>query len=173
MSSTAFLWMRKSFSILLFFIAINSIIAHKALANMENIKQSCFLSVSPASSSPDKILLNFSFKNPHTKKMRLLMWNTPFEGFFSDLFLITNIDTQEQLIYHGPMIKRLHPQPDDYLLISPSDVSTTTLNLSLAYHFTPGNYQIKLKVNTLHYKDENLSLFPVVCETSSIEFVIK
>ena len=140
---------------------------------METIKQGCFLSVSSTPSSPDKVLLNFSFKNSHSKKIKLLMWNTPFEGFFSDLFVITNIDTQEQLIYQGPIVKRLQTQAEDYLLISPGDISTTTLDLSLAYHFDPGSYQLKLKVSTLYYQGENLSHFPIICVVSSIKLSIK
>lgn len=166
-------WIKKSWCPLLLFIAYHSITSYKVRANMETIKQSCFLSVSSVPLSPGKVFLNFSAKNPYDKKMKLLMWYTPFEGFLSDLFIIRNSKTNQQLTYQGPMVKRLQPQPDDYLLISPNEVSSTTLNLSLAYHFKPGHYQLKLKSHTLHYEDKHLSDFPVICEAPSIEFSIK
>jgi len=105
--------------------------------------------------------------------MRLLMWHTPFEGFFSDLFMIKNRNTGEQLNYQGPMVKRLKPQLEDYLSISANEISSITLNLSLAYVFTQGNYQLHLKKNSFHFEDDNLTPFPLFCETPLIEFSIK
>jgi hypothetical protein len=140
---------------------------------MEATKQNCSISINSSLLSADNVLLKFSLRNPHNKKMKLLMWYTPFEGFLSDLFIITNSDSHEKLKYQGPMVKRLKPQPEDYLSISANEVSSTTLNLSLSYHFPPGNYQLKLKSHIYDYEDEHLNHFPFICETSSIKLSIK
>ncbi len=140
---------------------------------MENTKQRCSIAISADSLLAEQVLINFNIKNPFNRNMKLLMWYTPLEGFLSDLFIVTNSDTGEQLDYQGPMIKRLKPQAEDYLSISPNEVSSATVNLSLAYVFSKGNYHVKLKKNTFHFLDDNLNRFPFVCEVSTISISIQ
>ncbi len=164
---------KKSFIPLVLFIACSSITPHKAIAKMKLPKQYCSISINSTPLSTDQVSLNFSLQNPYDRNMRLLIWYTPFEGFFSDLFMIKNRNTGEQLNYQGPMVKRLQPQLEDYLSISANEISSITLNLSLAYAFTQGNYQLHLKKNIFHFEDDNLTPFPLFCETTLIEFSIE
>ena len=158
---------------LILFIAFSSITQDKALASMDKPKQNCSLSINSTQLSTDHVILNFSLENPYNKKMRLLIWHTPFEGFLSDLFIITNKDTGKKLNYQGPMVKRLQPQPEDYLSLTQNQRSSTTLNLSFSYHFKQGHYQVQLKKNTFHFEDEHLTPFLFTCETSTVNFSIK
>jgi hypothetical protein len=155
------------------FIACSSIIQYKALASMEKPKQKCSLTINSTQLSPDHVSLNFSLKNPYNKKMRLLIWHTPFEGFLSDLFIITNKDTGKKLNYQGPMVKRLQPQPEDYLSLTPNQISSTTFNLSFSYYFKQGSYQLQLKKSIFHFEDEHLTPFLFTCETPRVNFSIK
>lgn len=140
---------------------------------MMSDKPHCFTTLKVAPLSIDEVVLNFTLKNTTDKKIKLLIWYTPFEGCLSDLFVITNSDTGEQLNYQGPMVKRLKPQADDYLTLAANEVSSTKLNLSLAYVFTAGNYQIKLKNQTLYYQNERQERVPLICPAAPIAFRIK
>jgi len=140
---------------------------------MKNTKQSCSVSISATPLPADQVTLNFSLESPYNKKMRLLIWYTPFEGFLSDLFIITHSKTGKQLNYQGPMVKRLQPQPEDYLSVSSNEVTSAKVNLSLAYAFTSGNYQLKLKSDTFYYEDESANRFSIICKTPTIEFSVK
>lgn len=173
MFSIHYLWIKKTFIPLVLFISYSSITSHKALANMELPIQYCSMSINSTLLSTDQVSLNFSLQNPYDKNMRLLIWYTPFEGFFSDLFIITNSDTGEQLNYQGPMVKRLQPQIEDYLSLSANEISSITLNLSLVYVFTQGNYQLQLKKNSFNFEEDNLTTFPLFCKTPFLEFNIK
>jgi len=173
MFSIHFSWEKKVFAIFIFFITYHSIVTNKTFANMNNIKHHCTISIDSSSLSANQVMLNFSIENPYNKKMKLLMWYTPFEGFFSDLFVITHNHTAEKLIYQGPMVKRNQPLLEDYLSISANEVLSTTINLSLAYTFIPGNYQLKLKSHTFYFEDENSNRFTFLCKMPTIEFSVK
>jgi hypothetical protein len=140
---------------------------------MKNAKKACLILISTEPLSANQVIINFSLQNPYMKKMRLLKWYTPFEGLLSNLFIITHIDNANQLGYQGPMVKRLKPQSEDYLSIPANEISSTTINLSLAYEFVKGNYQLKLKNNAFNFEDENFNRFPLLCEGATIEFSVK
>ncbi|TWX55666.1 hypothetical protein [Colwellia hornerae] len=140
---------------------------------MATSKQSCAITVSSAPLSADQVIINFSFQNPYLKEIELLTWYTPFEGFLSDLFIVTRSDTGQQLSYQGPMVKRLQPQSEDYLSILPNEVSSTSINLSFVYAFNQGNYQLTLKDKTFYYQDGRLKRLAFICEVPIIKFTVK
>jgi len=163
----------KTFLCLFLFIIFSSVSQYKALASMKKANQSCSFFLNSTQLSPERVILNFSIESPYDKKMKLLIWNTPFEGFLSDLFIITNKDTNRKLTYQGPMVKRLHPQPKDYLSFKPHQRSSTDLNLSLSYPFEQGNYRLQLKNNAFHFENEQSTAFLFTCETPIVSFTIK
>jgi len=147
-------------------------VTDKAIASMSHSIQNCSLTITSQPQSKDKVLLKFSIKNAFNKNMKLLIWYTPFEGFLSDLFEIKKTDTDERVKYQGAMVKRLNPQPEDYLPISANEISSVEMNLSLAYAFTKGSYQLKMKSQTFYFQDDNSNRFPVFCKASTVNLDI-
>jgi hypothetical protein len=137
---------------------------------MEPKVLTCTISIDSLPSSAEAVILDFSLTNPLNETLELLTWYTPFEGFFSDLFVITNKETGEQLIYQGPMVKRIEPDIEDYLMMPAGEKISTTLNLSQAYQFSPGIYRLKLKRNNFYLKNYNT---PLTCDAATITIIIK
>jgi hypothetical protein len=120
--------------------------------------------------SAEAVIVDFTLTNPLDETLELLTWYTPFEGFFSDLFVITNKGTGKELIYQGPMVKRIEPDIEDYLTMPAMKTISMTLNLSQAYKFSPGIYLIKLKRNNFYFKNHKTQFF---CDAPTMPLIIK
>ncbi len=170
--------MLKSYSLLItsslaysiIFLSCLSISTTKAFENMEPKVITCTISVDSLPLSTEAVLLDFSLTNLLDEKIELLTWFTPFEGFLSDLFVITNKETGKKLNYQGPMVKRIEPNIEDYLTISAKKTISMTLNLSQAYQFSPGIYLLKLKRSNFYLKNHKRQL---ICNVPTITLFIK
>lgn len=158
---------------LLLFVSCKLIFINQALANMDKEPPTCALSFSSLPLYSEKVMLNFSLDNSLNKKLTILTWYTPFEGFLSNLFIIINTDTGEQLQYRGPMVKRLEPEVEDYVILEEKSTISTTLNLSKAYQFSQGNYQLTLKQNTFYLREQYFTASSFACDAPSITFRVK
>jgi hypothetical protein len=117
------------------------------------------------------VLLNFTIHNTSSKPIAILTWYTPFEGFFSNLFKITNADNQT-LKYQGPMIKRSSPQIDDFITIDAKSSLTTQIDLAQAYEFKAGDYAISLITKPIAHK-VNDALSSSICHANSVSINIE
>jgi hypothetical protein len=137
---------------------------------MKPITLSCTISIDSLPLSAEAVMLEFTLTNTLDKKLELLTWYTPFEGFLSDLFVIINKETGEPLIYQGPMVKRIQPDIEDYFPLPAMKKMSTTLNLSQAYQFSTGSYLVKLKRNNFYLKSDKTQL---ICDAPTIAIIIK
>ncbi len=170
MLKSYYLLKTSSIAYLFILLSFQSIFTIKAFAYMEPKVLSCTLSLDSLPISAEAVILDFTLTNPLDEKLELLTWYTPFEGFLSDLFVITNKETGEQLIYQGPMIKRIESDIGDYLTMPAIKSISTTLNLSQAYQFSPGIYLLKLKRNNFYFKNHKAQL---TCDAPTIALIIK
>lgn len=170
MLKTYALLITSSLAYLLILLSCQSIFITKAFADMKPIALTCTISIDSLPLSAEAVMLEFTLTNSLDKKLELLTWYTPLEGFLSDLFIITNKETGEPLIYQGPMVKRIQPDIEDYVNMPAMKKISTILNLSQAYKFRTGSYLLKLKRNSFHLKNDKTQL---ICETPTIVIVIK
>lgn len=159
-----------SLAYLLILLSCQSIFITKVFADMKPIALSCTISIDSLPLSAEAVILEFTLTNSLDKKLELLAWYTPFEGFLSDLFVIINKETGEPLIYQGPMVKRIQPDIEDYLTLPAMKTMSTTLNLSQAYQFSTGSYLVKLKRNNFYLKSGKTQL---ICDAPTIAIIIK
>jgi len=164
------LWITSSLAYLLILLSCQSIFTPKAFADMNPIALSCTMSIDSLTLSAEAVMLEFTLTNSLDKKLELLTWYTPFEGFLSDLFVIINKETGEPLIYQGPMVKRIQPDIEDYLTLPAMKTMSTTLNLSQTYQFSTGSYLVKLKRNNFYLKSDKTQL---ICDAPTIAIIIK
>lgn len=89
------------------------------------------------------IPLEVTFRNVTDKPVVFSNWNTPFEGFKSDMFDVT-LDGQH-VAYEGRLFKRLHLGQDTDAFLAPNAELTTSLNLRRAYGLdVDGTYTVAL-----------------------------
>ena len=126
------------------------IVGALVMANSTNAFRSTFHSTFPKChieiSSPQRltegIWLTFSLNNNTNQDLLLLPWFTPLEGFMSNLFEITDLNGNK-LLYQVPMIKRMTPTTDDFVLWKEGTVLSRSLDLTQAYKITSGRYHIQ------------------------------
>jgi len=116
------------------------------------------------------VYARFSLTNLLEEEIELLTWYTPFEGFLSDLFIITNSEDQK-LTYQGMMVKRGIPELSDYLPLKPHETTTINMELSKAYRFSKNTFTVKLKPTQLTYRYVNL--VKVKAKVQSLNFNCK
>jgi len=121
----------------------------------------------------NEITLSFSVTNPMNEEISLLTWYTPFEGFLSNLFIITNTETGETLKYQGPMVKRLAPETEDYVTLSANQTITTTINLAQGYQLTKGHFSLQLIPTTIKLNLQDNQRKSFYCSPEIITFEIQ
>lgn len=85
--------------------------------------------------------ISFSLTNNSDDTVYVCKWNTPLEGFNSDMFEVKL--GQERIIYLGRLVKRGQPTPDDYIKIAPNGKVTEVIDLSKAYETSDtGEYSV-------------------------------
>ncbi len=111
--------------------------------------------------------LTYSLTNTSSEPIILLTWYTPLEGFMSNLFRI--IDQQgDELLYQGPMVKRMLPSADDFIVIAPQKTVSTSINLQQAYQINLGKLLISLRPKLTQFKVNDELLSMKLCTNSSI-----
>jgi peptidyl-Lys metalloendopeptidase len=96
----------------------------------------------------DRQILRFALINESDKEISALKWNTPFDGFNSDMFRVSR--NGELSIYLGRIVKRGAPKPEDYVTIKPKGSLSVEVDISEAYDiFKSGSYNIEFKSKLL------------------------
>jgi hypothetical protein len=92
----------------------------------------------------EPVKVQFILENRSDEALFFLKWYTPFEGFNSDMFIVTCNGRVIQ--YEGRMIKRGNPGLKDYLSVDPGNSLNAEVELSLVYNMKDtGNYRIEYK----------------------------
>ena len=147
---------------------LNQVIAETML-KQKHAPFNCAITASKQQTLDAGIWVNFTIYNTSNKDLELLSWYTPFEGFMSELFTIQKQDNKT-LIYQGPKVKRLLPQPADFISIPANGTLDTELDLTLVYPLTKGEYSITLLPRRLQYKirDKDAPLQAFHCKAQDI-----
>jgi peptidyl-Lys metalloendopeptidase len=92
----------------------------------------------------DRQNLRFALNNDSNKEMTVLKWNTPFDGFNSDMFKVSRNRTRS--LYLGRVVKRGAPKPEDYITIKPKGSLSIEFDISEAYDiYKEGGYSVEYK----------------------------
>ena len=89
------------------------------------------------------VMLTFTLRNAGTQALRVLSWNTPFEGeWFAPFVEVTRAG--QSLAYAGAMMKRGAPAADEYFTQRPRAARTARIDLARAFDLrTPGRYTVQ------------------------------
>ena len=86
--------------------------------------------------------VRFTMRNPTDQAVRILKWQTPFDGIDANLFSV-HVGGVE-VDYTGRLIKRGQPTARDYLTLQPGESRSINLDLSAYYDFAKsGQYEIR------------------------------
>ena len=154
--------------VLTLWLLINSL---QAQAYMNEQKFDCTLSLPSPQRIEQGILLEFNIQNNTEKDILLLSWYTPFEGFLSNLFIITD-NTGKKLNYKGAMVKRFSPEPEDYIKLTSKEKFSIQLDLTQAYQFSKGTFSLQLKQQNIQYKYQNSELMNFSCNIEKVSVQI-
>lgn len=127
----------------------------------------CKISIISPQSISQGIWLNFEIRNNTGHDIKLLSWYSPFEGFLSDLFFVTD-HQGKQLTYQGPKVKRLNPQSSDFIKLKANEKRNNELDLTLVYPLEKGDYRISLAPRTLQYKGTDTALLNYSCPQQTL-----
>ena len=161
-------------SIRLIFLIILSLTITQTVQAITTMKEDtlhCELKVSSPQNLIDGVFVTFSIINKSSDNIKLLTWYTPFEGFMSDLFVISDAADQNML-YQGAMVKRSSPQLEDFIAIASKEKKQFRLDLSTGYKLEKGRYKLQLKKTNLQYKLGNSSVINFSCMQPEIHFTV-
>jgi hypothetical protein len=101
--------------------------------------------------SAEPVKLRFDLTNNGEEDLYVLKWYTPLEGLNSDCLKVVR-NEKSKVAYDGPMIKRGHPGPDDYVLIPAGETVTADVDVSESYAVSkPADYQVELNIQALEH----------------------
>ncbi|WDE10595.1 hypothetical protein [Thalassomonas haliotis] len=151
---------------------VNRVIAETMTTNNKAPFQ-CRISLADKQVLEAGVWIHFTISNASGQDLELLSWYTPFEGFMAELFVIKDAQGKA-LLYQGPKVKRLSPQPSDFISISARDKLDTELDLTLVYPLSKGTYSVSLKPRRLEYKTrgQDADLLAFHCPAQELTFNI-
>lgn len=96
----------------------------------------------PARVNADQpVMLAFTVTNRSATPMRLLEWNTPFEGWFAPYVEV--VRDGAAVTYRGPAMKRGDPSADEYVTLAAGGSRRAEVDLALAFDLSvPGRYLV-------------------------------
>jgi hypothetical protein len=104
----------------------------------------CRLDAEPGAVAGGPVKVRFTLTNRGARGVRVLRWQTPLEGFWSDVFDVSS--GGRKLAYEGPLMKRGDPVRDDYVEIAPGKSVTAVVDLAGPYDLrSPGTYRVAFK----------------------------
>jgi peptidyl-Lys metalloendopeptidase len=102
---------------------------------------SCRLDALPGAVAGGPVKVRFTLSNRGSRVVRVLRWQTPLEGFWSDVLDVT-LDGKK-LAYEGPLMNRGDPVRDDYVEIAPGKSVTAVVDLAGPYDLRrAGTYRV-------------------------------
>ena len=94
------------------------------------------------------LALRFTLSNTSGGPITVLKWNTPLEGFSSNVFRVTR--DGEPVRYVGRLVKRGAPRPEDYLTIEPGGEVSAEVDLAEGYAvWEAGRYEVSYRLHLL------------------------
>ena len=137
---------------------------------------SCALSVAQPSAGARAVKLSFVLRNGGDRPVAVLVWNTPFDGWFGEYLDVTRDGTR--IAYEGPVAKRGAPAADDYVKVPARGRRTATIDLAAAYAVTqPGRYRVTFRGELHDVRAEGGSrssdLNPATLDCGAAEFSIR
>lgn len=91
------------------------------------------LSIKDIIKTGEKVTLKFAVHNDQPTEKSFCKWHTPFEPLMSKYLDIKDEDGNE-VLYKGPMAKRIMPPPaDSFLTVKPKEVFSSAVDLLKAY----------------------------------------
>tara|TARA_R110000787_G_scaffold160621_2_gene274202 strand:+ start:484 stop:1029 length:546 start_codon:yes stop_codon:yes gene_type:complete len=132
---------------------------------------SCKLNIAAKQKRVNGVLIDFLLTNHSDNDFSVLTWYTPLEGFYSNLFIITD-QFGEPIAYQGPMVKRLGPSAANYQLLSANSTVSTALDLTLVYDLQPGDYKLQLNKQVLRVIENDLPMRLYPCQTDILTFQV-
>ncbi|MCR8557357.1 protease [Mucilaginibacter sp. BJC16-A38] len=136
--------------------------SNKSGQPVANKELSGVMRIQGAIKTGDSVLLNFTVYNHTDGVKKFLKWQTPFEPLLSKYLDIKN-EQGEEVLYKGPMVKRMMPPPPSaYITLNPQDSLAVKVDILKGYALTkPGKY-------TVEYTSENISGLTVKQQVSFI-----
>ena len=101
----------------------------------------CRLHVPAQVKAGTPVALRFELVSHSSRRLRILNWNTPLEGWFGNYLRVTLGD--RELPYQGPQFKRGAPESGDYMTLAPGRNLQAEVDLARAYPVSvPGRYRV-------------------------------
>ena len=103
---------------------------------------SCSLSAPTALPTGGPVPLRFGIYNGGPHDVKVLRWNTPWEGQWAAPFVTVSRNGTD-LAYRGPMIKRGAPQAEDWFSLPAGATITTVIDAAVVHDLTQaGSYEV-------------------------------
>lgn len=101
----------------------------------------CSLQAPARVSAGQPVMLAFTVTNRSASPLRLLEWNTPFEGWFAPYVEVVRDGVA--VTYHGPVMKRGDPSADEYFALAAGGSRRAEVDLALPFDLSvPGRYLV-------------------------------
>ncbi len=90
------------------------------------------------------VVVTYSMTNVTDQAVRVLRWNTPFDGVEGNLFEVAR--NGELVPYLGRVYKRGTPQDEDFMVLEAGETKSTEVELSAYYEMSfTGEYQLRAR----------------------------
>jgi peptidyl-Lys metalloendopeptidase len=90
------------------------------------------------------VKMKFTLHNRTNESLQVLTWFTPFEGVAGEIFDVKRDGAD--VTYHGILVKRGAPQPEDYISIEAGKSMSAEVDLAKSYDFKKaGDYGIEFR----------------------------
>ena len=101
----------------------------------------CSLQAPARVSAGQPVMLVFTVTNRGATPVRVLEWNTPFEGWFAPYVEVARDGIAVR--YHGPVMKRGDPSADEYFALAAGASRRAEVDLALPFDLSvPGHYLV-------------------------------
>ncbi len=90
----------------------------------------------------EAVRVTFTLTNHSPERLYVLIWYTPLEGIFGEIFQVEC--DGEAIPYEGPLVMRGDPLPENYVRLEPGASVSAEVDLATAYDFSQaGEYTIE------------------------------
>lgn len=115
------------------------------MADTPSYSFTCSLATDRNTYSPgDPVLLSFKLTNNENRKVYVLKWHTPLEGFRNKFLEVFR--RGEEVHYRGMKAKRGNPTADSYILVLANDSVSAQVNMCEAYDVSVvGEYEVRFR----------------------------
>lgn len=121
-----------------------SVLPAASVSQPENAPLEAELQVQPTLDNGKVVSMRFTLHNRTAERVKVLKWNTPFEGVAGEIFDIKR--DGQPVSYYGILVKRGNPLPEDYISIEPGGTKSSDVNLAESYDFSKaGDYDIDFR----------------------------